>query len=301
MTIGILGANGFIGQHLITRLLQDTDHKLLALSPKAMSISQSHPRLQKHAVDVFDTAALAPLLQQCDTVYYLIHMMALKHVDFAAEESRAAEAFCSALLALKDVSTVNKTRVIYLGGLGSDQDKLSKHLASRHHTGVILRKHLPHVIELRASMVIGDGSISYDIIASLVHKLPILTLPSWSKTLTQPIGLQDALSYLIGASTVKLSESGQYIVEIGGPEQMSYRQLMERYARWKHTKAIFIQMPIIPVSIAAWWLNLFTPKRHAKVGRAMVESLVNPMIVTNDEASRLFPNIHPQKVEDVFV
>ena len=142
-------------------------------------------------------------------------------------------------------------------------------------------------------MVIGDGSISYDIVTNLIHKLPILTLPKWAKTLTQPIGLSDAISYLIAA--LDLNISGHQIVEIGGPEQLSYGDLMKRYAAWENKKMIIIKFHVIPVSIAAWWLNLFTPKTHAKVGRIMVDSLSNPMVVTNYMAAELFPASHPKK------
>jgi uncharacterized protein YbjT (DUF2867 family) len=220
-------------------------------------------------------------------------MMAQNKMDFVKAEAVAARNFVQA------ANVAQVKRIIYLGGLGNDQDHLSRHLASRHHTGEILRSGNTQVIEFRASMVIGDGSISYDIIKRLVHKLPILTIPKWSKTMTQPIGLSDALDYLTAAKTVQIEHSE--IVEIGGPEQMSYRNLMERYAKWEHKKAIFIYLPIIPVRISAWWLNLFTPKKHAKVGRVMVESLVNPMVVTTKRATELFPQIKPKLLEDVFV
>ena len=220
-------------------------------------------------------------------------MMAQNKMDFVKAEAIAAHHFVQA------ANVAQVKRIIYLGGLGNDQDHLSRHLASRHHTGEILRSGSAQVIEFRASMVIGDGSISYDIIKRLVHKLPILTIPKWSKTMTQPIGLSDTLDYLLAAKSVPLYHSE--IVEIGGPEQMSYRNLMERYAKWEHKKAIFIYLPIIPVGISAWWLNLFTPKKHAKVGRVMVESLVNPMVVTTKRATELFPQIKPKLLEDVFV
>jgi len=219
-------------------------------------------------------------------------MMAQKKLDFAVAETKAAESFCAAAI------NSNIKRVIYLGGLGNDNDKLSKHLASRHKTGEILKQGLPQLIEFRASMVIGHGSISYDIITNLIHKLPILTLPKWAKTLTQPIGLSDALAYLIAALELGLKES--LIIEIGGPEQLSYGDLMKRYAAWKNKKMIIIKLHIIPVSVAAWWLNLFTPATHAKIGRIMVESLSNPMVVTNDKARQLFPDIHPKRLELVF-
>ena len=220
-------------------------------------------------------------------------MMAQKELDFAEAESSAALSFCAAVLGS------NIKRVIYLGGLGSDNDKLSKHLESRHKTGQILKNGVPQVIEFRASMVVGHGSISYDIVTNLIHKLPILTLPKWAKTLTQPIGLSDAISYLIAALDLTINDS--QIVEIGGPEQLSYGDLMKRYAAWNNKKMIIIKFHVIPLSIAAWWLNLFTPKTHAKVGRIMVESLSNSMIVTNNRATELFPDIHPKGLEEVFV
>ncbi len=293
MTIAILGANGYIGQSLIRRLVIETEHTIVALSLHAESIPLDHPRLTKHNVDIFDTEQLARYLQPCDTAYYLIHMMSQKKLDFAEAEAAAAASYCKA------ARSSNIHRTIFLGGLGNDDDKLSKHLASRHKTGELLRQSLPQVLEFRASMVIGQGSISYDIVTNLIHKLPILTLPKWAKTMTQPIGLDDALAYLIAGLTVKTNQ--HEIIEIGGPDQVSYGDLMKRYAAWKHKKMVIIRFHVIPVSVAAWWLNLFTPKIHAKVGRVMVESLSNPMIVTNNRAKILFPDIRPNHLEAVFV
>ena len=293
MNIAIIGANGYIGHNLIKRLLNETSHSIVALSLNVESMQYNHERLTKHNVDVFDTNKLQGFLKNCDAAYYLIHMMAQKKIDFAEAESIAADSFCQA------ASNSNIKRLIYLGGLGNDNDKLSKHLLSRHKTGEILKSGLPQVIEFRASMVIGHGSISYDIITNLIHKLPILTLPKWAKTLTQPIGLDDAISYLVAA--LELQSTEHLIVEIGGPEQLSYGNLMRRYAAWRNKKMMIVRFHVIPVNIAAWWLNLFTPKTHAKVGRIMVDSLSNPMVVTNNKASELFPNIHPKNLEDVFV
>jgi len=294
MKIAIIGASGYIGSNLIKRLLIDNSRdKIVAVSTHATGMALEDDRLEKVDCDILTSTDIQKVLQGCDVVYYLIHMMAQNKMDFVKAEAIAAHHFVQA------ANVAQVKRIIYLGGLGNDQDHLSRHLASRHHTGEILRSGSAQVIEFRASMVIGDGSISYDIIKRLVHKLPILTIPKWSKTMTQPIGLSDTLNYLLAAKSVQLDHSE--IVEIGGPEQMSYRNLMERYAKWEHKKAIFIYLPIIPVGISAWWLNLFTPKKHAKVGRVMVESLVNPMVVTTKRATELFPQIKPKLLEDVFV
>jgi uncharacterized protein YbjT (DUF2867 family) len=293
MKLTIIGANGFIGHNLISRLLDDTSHEIVGISRDATNIPINHKRLSKHDIDVFDTDILSTYLSGCSTVYYLIHMMGQKKVDFALAESAAAISF------KKAAEKAGVKRVIFLGGLGDDNDNLSKHLSSRHKTGQLLKSEMYQVIEFRASMVIGKGSVAYDIITNLIHKLPVLTIPKWSKTLTQPIGLYDALSYLIAA--IDLKNEQDLIVEIGGPEAMSYKELMRRYANYKNIKVALVTVSIIPVGISAWWLNLFTPKKHAKVGKAMVESLANPMTVNNDLAKQLFPDIKPRQIDDVFV
>jgi len=292
MKIAIIGASGYIGVHLISRLIEETDHEIVAISRNSESIEINSPRLSKHNVSVFDDD-LAIYLKDCDALYYLIHMMAQHKIDYALAEAEAAEK-------LKDaVSGSSIKKIIYLGGLGDDKDSLSKHLASRHRTGNILRQNKCQVIEFRASMVIGKGSISYDIIVNLVTKLPFLTLPRWSETLAQPIGLKDAITYLVESLNIKTRDSK--IIEIGGPDVLSYEQLMRQYAQWRGLKRLFIRLPIIPIAVSAWWLNLFTPKNEAKVGRAMIESLQNKMVVTNNSAREIFPNIHPEPLVKSFV
>ena len=293
MKIAVIGGNGYIGRNFIDHFSKKTSHSVLSLSPNAEDTHYSSDSVTAKNCDIFDTPRVHELIKDCDIVYYLVHMMSQKKYDFAVAEERAAKSLVEA------VDGTRVQRIIYLGGLGADADKLSKHLSSRHYTGEILRRSSALVIEFRASMVVGEGSISYDIITNLVHKLPVLTLPRWAKTLTQPIGLNDALLYLTQASDVSID--AHEIIEIGGPEKMSYEEFMRRYAEWNNSPVFLIHFPIIPVSVAAWWLNLFTPPKHAKVGRTMVESLANPMVVTTDRARTLFPGISPCKVEESFV
>ena len=293
MKIAILGASGYIGRNLIPRILDETDHEIVALARHVKDMPISSDRLSKIDCDVFNTAELHEAIKDCDILYYLIPMMAQKEQEFDKAESLAAQS-------LVDASKDTKLKqIIYMGGLGDDNDDLSKHLASRHHTGQILLSGTVPVLEFRASMIIGSGSISYDIITNLVHKLPVLTLPTWSKTLTQPIALKDAISYLIAGANMPTKTNE--IVEIGGPEQLSYRKVMKRYSSWNGNHSVFVILPGIPVSVASWWLNLFTPKKHAKVGRVMVESLGNPMVVTNERAKKLFPEIKTVKIDEAFV
>lgn len=291
MKIAILGASGYIGKNLLSRILENNLDEVVAISQSAGSIPITNSRLKKINLSVFDPK-LKEALKDCDTVYYLIHMMSQNKMDYAVAESNAAEALNSALVG----SSVS--RIIYLGGLGDDKDDLSKHLKSRHHTGDILRQGKINVIELRASMVIGRGGISYEIIVNLVSKLPFLTVPRWSETYTQPIGIKDAIEYLVASKTLNTRKN--LIVEIGGPEVLSYLELMRRYAKWKGMKRIFIRIPIIPIAVSAWWLNLFTPKNQAKVGRIMVESMANEMVVSNDYAKQIFPDINPKPLDQIF-
>lgn len=294
LTVAIIGASGFVGQNLLKYLLKNTDYKIRAICrhPEQITFDAEYgERVEPVAVDIFESEKLEAALQGADAAVYLVHMMAAGG-NYYELEAKAADIFGHA------ASKAGVPRTVYMGGLGSDTDKLSRHLRSRHNTGEILRRELPLVIEFRASMIVGDGSIAYDIMKNLVHRLPLQTVPGWAITQTQPIALEDALRYLMSALTVDLSRSE--IIEIGGPEHLSYKDLIARYAAFTGKKPILILVPIVPLWLSAWWLNLFTPVRHAKVGRQMAESLRNPMIVTNQRAAEIFPDIHPVKIEQSF-
>lgn len=292
MKIAILGASGFIGSNLIKTLLKNTDYEIVAISRDIAKISDESPRLTKVSCDVFDTGKLQRSLEGVDVLYFFLHMMAQKKQDYAFAEDKAAR------IVGKIAENTGIKKIIFLGGLGRDSERLSKHLESRHHSGEVLRQYSVSVIEFRASMVIGEGSISYEIIKNLIHKLPILTVPKWSNTLTQPIGLQDVMRYLQAGTSLP---NNNEIIEIGGPEVMTYKELMKKYAIFIRKSVLLIDLPIIPVTVSAWWLNLFTPKNEAKVGRAMVESLANQMTVDSNRAKELFPEIKTTAIEEHFV
>ncbi len=288
MTIAIVGATGFLGRNLITHLLKNTNYTVRALSRQAHKTQppgESNSRISYIDADIFDEATTAAALQDVDVAYYFVHMMGQQNKDFYSQEAIAAQRFSAAAIA------AGVKRVVYMGGLGDDREQLSVHLLSRHNTGTILRECLPLVIEFRASMIIGDGSLSFDIIKRLVHALPLMTLPRWSITLTQPLALRDALQYLTLAAEVPVKH--HEIVEIGGADVLSYQDLYKLYANSIGRHPFIIRLPFLPEWLGGWWLNLFTPSNHAKVGRIMVHSMSNAMVVTHDRATELFPTIHP--------
>jgi uncharacterized protein YbjT (DUF2867 family) len=291
MVIAIIGARGFLGSNLIEHLVETTRHTIRGISRNAASVVVAEKykhRLSYISADVFDEDTITQALTGVDVAYYFVHLMGQKDRDFYTQETLAADRFSAAVLAAK------VPRVVYMGGLGNDNEILSAHLASRHNTGTVLREHCPLVLEFRASMIIGNGSIAFDIIQNLVHKLPFMTLPRWAISLTQPIALADALEYLTLAAEVKLPAS--MIVEIGGPQVVSYMEMYKIYANWSGRHPFMIRLPFLPEWLGGWWLDLFTPKNHARIGRVMVQSLSNSMIVTHDHAAKLFPSIHPQSL-----
>ena len=195
--------------------------------------------------------------------------------DFEQDDRRAAEHFAHA------AQSAGVRRIIYLGGLGDDSDpKLSPHLRSRHEVGRILRDQSgPHVetIEFRASMVVGAGSLSFDLMRSLTDRLPVMLCPRWLSTPTQPIAVDDVLAYLLAAAEQPPGPSRIY--EIGGPDVSTYGELIKEYARQRQLRRWLISVPVLTPYLSGLWLALVTPASF-EVGRHLIEGLKNPMIVT---------------------
>lgn len=292
MTITILGASGFLGQNLIRHLLATTDHQLRAFCHTAaqLDFGPDHDRVELIVGDVLKAEDLQQALRGADAAYYLVHMMGNTEGDFYELEAQAAHN-------VADVAErCDVARLIFMGGLGSDNDTLSKHLASRHNTGRILREHARLVIEFRASMIIGHGSIAYEVVRTIAHRLPVLMVPSWAVTHTQPITLHDALEYLTAALSVHTSTS--QIVEIGGPEPMTYEDVVVAYGRSIGRRETIFSIPFVPHWAAIVWINLFMPAHHSGVAKPMVDSLSNEMVVTTDIAHKLFPAIKPEPISN---
>ncbi len=296
MHITVIGATGFIGQAVIKTLLTEGKHSVTGFSKSVDRLTfQASPATNYTAVagDLFNPTALAKALKGCDVVIYLVHMMGSKHDDYAKLEAEGAHMLAQV------AKRQNVKRVIFLGGLGDDTTILSKHLASRQRTGEILRSQLPLVIELRASMIIGSGSVGYEIIKAIANKLPVTAIPRWANTKTQPIALSDAIDYVL--ASIELITDEHLIIGIGGPEVLTYPQILERYTAWTgHRHHVFI-VPGVPRWAATVWLQHYTSRKSAGIGKPMVESLHHEMIVTDSKAKELFPTIQPVPIEAAFV
>lgn len=295
MVIAVAGASGFLGTNLISHLLATTNHRIVGISRRGSQTQvPEHDAARLKLVDgnILDEEQMTEILEGVDVAYFFVHMMGQKNKDFYTQEAVSAHRFSAAVLA------AGVERVIFMGGLGDDHTELSAHLASRHNTGTVLRENLPLVVEFRASMIIGNGSVAYDIIRNLVHRMPIMTLPRWSSTLTQPIALVDALEYLTLAASVPLKH--HEIIEIGGPTVLSYRDLYRQYATFIGRHPLLVIIPFIPEWLGGWWLNLTMPNKHAKIGRIMVHSMSNPMVVTHNRAKVLFPSVKLHSIQDAF-
>jgi len=237
--------------------------------------------------DAFDRASLETALRGARTAYYLIHSLKSGE-DFAERDREAARNFGEA------AKKAGVERIVYLGGLGSSgSGELSEHLRSRRETGEILRASGVPLVEFRASIVIGAGSSSFEMIRALVERLPVMVCPRWVSVRTQPIGIDDLVAYLRGA--LDLPRSAGRVYEIGGPDRVSYGDLMREYARQRGLARWLVPVPFLTPRLSSLWLALVTPA-YAQVGRQLIEGLRNPTLVTDTTALRDFP-IRPAGVE----
>lgn len=278
----LTGATGYVGGKLLERLTYEGDHiHCLARNPEKLSLAG--PKITVFKGDVLNRSSMRRAFQGVDIAYYLVHSLADKR-DFQATELKAAENFAAMA---RDAGV---KRIIYLGGLGNEKDWLSPHLRSRQEVGYALRHSGVPTIELRASIVLGAGSLSFEMIRSLTEHLPVMVMPKWVSVKAQPIGIRDLLDYLVQAMTIQLPAS--LIVEIGGADQLSYRDLMVEYARQRGIKRLMLPVPVLSPWLSSHWLGLVTPLQ-ATVGRKLIEGIRNPTIVEHDTAARLF-SIKPQ-------
>jgi uncharacterized protein YbjT (DUF2867 family) len=264
----LTGASGYVGGRL-RRALEASGLPLRCMARRPEYLrSRVAEGTEVVAGDVLDPPSLTEALQGVHTAYYLIHSMAASS-DYAENDRRGAESFARAA---RDAGV---RRLVYLGGLGQGE-RLSRHLASRQEVGRILRESGVPTIELRASIVIGSGSLSFELVRALVEKLPAMVTPSWVDTPTQPIGIEDLVAYLVAALDRSPGESAVY--EIGGPDQVSYGDLMREYARLRGLRRVMIPVPLLTPRLSSLWLALVSPV-YAQVGRELIDGVRNATVV----------------------
>ena len=278
----LTGASGYIGGRLL-RTLHERGERVRALARRPEDLRCRVPaQVEVAGGDVLDASTLAPAFEGVDSAYYLIHAMASRH-DFESEERTGAENFARAAKA------AGIRRIIFLGGLGSEG--LSRHLASRQDVGRILRDSGIPTLEFRASIILGSGSLSFELVRALVERLPVLIVPRWASQRTQPIAIEDMTEYLAAGLDAELPDS--QMVEVGGTDRVSYLDLMREYARQRSLGRRFISVPVLTPWLSSRWLGLVTPV-YARVGRKLIDSLRNETVVTSPVAAKLFPNIKPR-------
>jgi uncharacterized protein YbjT (DUF2867 family) len=276
MKIAVTGATGYIGGRLVPRLLDDGHQVVcLARTPAKLDSLPWRDAVEVRQCDVLDAADVISGLEGCDAAYYLIHSMGSSD-DFVDADRVAATNFAAA------AEKNQVKRIIYLGGLGSGSD-LSTHLASRHEVGAVLAEGSTPVTEMRAAIVIGSGSVSFEMLRYLTEVLPVMTTPRWVQTRSQPIAIRDVLSYLAAALD---DEAGSHIYEIGGPDVVSYAEMMQLYAASAGLpRRLIIPVPVLSPGLSSLWIGLVTPL-PVGVARPLVDSLRNEVIVKDGSADR---------------
>ncbi len=283
----LTGASGYIGGRLLPSLQQQGYRlRCVARHPEVLK-PKVGPSTDVVSGDVLDRASLDSALRGVDVAYYMVHSMSSTG-SFEETDRQAARNFSEAAKA------AGVKGLIYVGGLGSDEEELSPHLRSRHEVGDILRQSGLPVCEFRASAVIGSGSASFELIRALVERLPVMLTPRWVKGKAQPIAIDDLLDYLVEALRIPISKYRIY--EVGGADQVSYADMMRAYGRQRGLKPLIIPVPVLTPWLSALWLGLITPL-YARIGRAIIESIVHVTVVRDNAALTTF-SVRPMGIDE---
>lgn len=270
----VAGGTGFVGRRLVADLTGDG---------RAVRVMTRHPERYDGpgtAVrgDVSDPASLDAALQGCGAAYYLVH--SLDHADFESRDAAAARAFSAA------AAGAGVEQIVYLGGLGNDDDALSAHLRSRREVESLLGADGVPVTVLRAGIVVGHGGISWEITRQLVEHLPAMVTPRWVRTRTQPIAVDDVVRYLVGV--LGHPDARGRVFEIGGPDVLEYREMLRRVAEIEDRRLPIVPVPLLSPALSSRWLALVTDV-DVRSGRNLVDSMVNEVVVTDTAIRQVVP------------
>jgi len=280
----VTGATGYVGGRLVPRLLE-SGYPVRVLVRDSGRLQGRPWRDQVEIVqgDVLDPASLAPAMNGVEMAYYLVHSMS-GHQDFHERDLVAARNFGAAALA------AGVRRIVYLGGLGDPDADLSQHLRSRHETGRALGESGVPVTEFRSAIVVGSGSVSFEMIRNLTERLPAMICPRWVYTRVQPIAIRNVMDYLVAA--LETPESAGRIVEIGGADVLTYGEMMTQYAEVRGLRRWLVPVPVLTPRLSSYWVHWVTPV-PAEIARPLIQGLRNEVVVRDDIARRLFPGIQP--------
>ena len=273
-TVLVSGASGFIGSHVASRLAEE-GYRVRAMTRHAR---EYHGAGEPVEADVCDPGSLAAAFAGVDVAYYLIH--SLGSDDFEQRDADAARNFAEAAAA------AHVERIIYLGGLGANDGRLSAHLRSRREVEKILKSGSVPVTVLRAAVVIGHGGISWEMTRQLADRLPAMVTPRWVRTRTQPIALPDAVRYLTGV--LEPAEARGRTYEIGGPEVLRYIDMLQRVAKIRGSRLPNLTVPMLTPRLSSAWLKFVTDVDSA-TARNLVDSMTTEVVVQDDAITRLVP------------
>lgn len=276
-TVLVTGASGFIGKRLVCALVEEGFRVRAVVRRTGARFPQG---VEPVTADLLEPASLEAVLAGVDAAYYLVHSMAAGRAGFERRDRLAAENFVSA------ANRAGLRRAIYLGGLGETGSGLSEHLASRREVAGVLQGGNFSTTVLRAAIIIGAGGASYEIIKSLVERLPVMITPKWVSTNCQPIAVGDVIRYLAGC--LREERTAGETFDIGGPEILSYREMMKRFARIRDRKLLIIPVPLLTPKLSSYWVGLVTPVK-ASIAMPLIEGLRNEVVCRDTRIRELLP------------
>ena len=283
-TILVTGATGYVGARLVTRLL-DKGYRVRATGRTLERLRKrpwaNHPDVELFPADMIDPASIARACEGCAAAYYLVHSMEPGKGGFEEKDREGARTMARA------AAESGLSRLIYLGGLGEENPALSRHLRSRAEVAEILAAGTTPATILRAAMILGAGSASFEILRYLVDRLPAMITPKWVRTECQPIGIRNVLDYLVGCLETPETAGGTF--DIGGPEVLTYLDLMRVYARETGLPPrLVIPVPVLTPRLSSYWIHLVTPV-HAEIARPLAEGLSNRVVCGDSRIRDLIP------------